>query len=71
MNDKLGEKQFWKRYDVRFLDRKVWGSKPRAYLISTHCQLLATAQTWSVDLGAMPRKWAPLTHDTWKGVKRV
>jgi len=26
---------------------------------------------WCVGLGAKPRRWAPLTRDTRKGIKRV
>jgi len=28
-------------------------------------------QPWCVGLGAKPRRWAPLTRDTRKGIRRV
>jgi len=50
------------------LVQEVWSSNPEPVKSPTHCQQLATV---CVGLGAKPRRWAPLTRNTRKGIKRV
>jgi len=52
--------------------RFLWGSNSEpdqiSYMLPTtrhRCNL------WNVVLGAKSRRWAPLTRDTQKGIKRV
>jgi len=45
-------------------------NKSRADQIS-HANDSPPLQTWNVGPGAKPRRWAPLTRDTHKGIKRV
>jgi len=53
------------------LVREVWGSYPEPIKFPTRCQRSPPLQPWCVVPGAKPRRWAPLTRDTRKGIKRV
>jgi len=50
------------------LVREVWGSNPEQINLSHVANNSQLLQRCCVDPGAKPRRWAPLTRDTRKGI---
>jgi len=53
------------------LVREVWDSNLEPIKIYTWPTTRHRCNLDCVDLGAKPRRWAPLTRDTRKGIKRI